>query len=101
MTPKSPFQDSLAALHEIATSPSMFGSHGLLDAGGPHAHREGSAASGPGGGHGGGRSRPQLVVDVLGGNSQDSQRGGLPSLGMGTPSSLLHDMAMLQVGTRV
>jgi len=74
MTPKSPYDDSLAALHEIATSPMSYATNGIIDMTSREPKR-----------------KPKLIVDVAGGSGQDDGHVTitLPS-SMATPSSLLH-----------
>ncbi|KAG2432852.1 hypothetical protein HXX76_008585 [Chlamydomonas incerta] len=82
ITPKSPYEDSLAALHEIATSPSTFELTSVRE-----------ATSGLGSGGKGGRARPRLHVDVPG---TGDLVGGLHNRRDGTPgASLLTDNLML------
>ncbi|PNW77556.1 hypothetical protein CHLRE_10g441800v5 [Chlamydomonas reinhardtii] len=85
ITPKSPYEDSLAALHEIATSPSTFELTSVRE------QREANGSLGSGGK--GGRARPRLHVDVPG---VGDLVGGLNSRRDGTPgASLLTDNLML------
>ncbi|KAG2448873.1 hypothetical protein HYH02_006222 [Chlamydomonas schloesseri] len=85
ITPKSPYEDSLAALHEIATSPSTFELTSVRE--------QRDATSGLGSGGKGGRARPRLHVDVPG---TGDLVGGLNSRRDGTPgASLLTDNLML------
>lgn len=87
ITPKSPYEDSLAALHEIATSPSTFELTSVRE------QREANGSLGSGGK--GGRARPRLHVDVPG---VGDLVGGLNSRRDGTPgASLLTDNLMLHV----
>lgn len=102
ITPKSPYEDSLAALHEIATSPSTFELTSMREQQPllPPRMSSGGGGGGLGGGAGGagkGRARPRLHVDVPG---QEPLGGGLGA-GVGaasTPGVLLNDNPLLQVG---
>ncbi|GFR40076.1 hypothetical protein Agub_g620 [Astrephomene gubernaculifera] len=93
ITPKSPYEDSLAALHEIATSPSTFD---LTSQREQQREREGGVGSREGGGKLGGRQRPRLQVDVpghggeLGGGPGSRREGGTPG------TTQLADNPMLQ-----
>ncbi len=102
ITPKSPYEDSLAALHEIATSPSTFELSSMREQQPllPPRMSSGGGGGGLGGGAGGagkGRARPRLHVDVPG---QEPLGGGMGA-GLGaasTPGVLLNDNPLLQVG---
>ncbi|KAG2501133.1 hypothetical protein HYH03_000951 [Edaphochlamys debaryana] len=103
ITPKSPYEDSLAALHEIATSPATFELTSVREqrqqqqqlladreASSGGAGPRGSAGGGMDGSGGGGkgaRSRPRLHVDVPGGGSELGLGGG--SQRDGTPGTLI------------
>ncbi|KXZ47081.1 hypothetical protein GPECTOR_38g318 [Gonium pectorale] len=96
ITPKSPYEDSLAALHEIATSPSTFEltsarerDREAISGGGARGASEG------GSGAKASRNRPRLHVDVPGngmelGTGPGSRRDGTPG------TTLLTDNPMLQ-----
>ncbi|GIL71918.1 hypothetical protein Vretimale_607 [Volvox reticuliferus] len=99
-TPKSPYEDSLAALHEIATSPSTFDltSHRESQQRDREAGRGGfHAGEGPSGGGGKvGRMRPRLHVDVPS-HGPDLISGPGSRRDGGTPgTTLLTDNPMLQ-----
>lgn len=80
LTPRSPFEDSLAALHEIATSPSTYAVQAAADD----------------------KRRPQLQVDVSGrvpDGPPTSLGSALP--GIGTPLSLLLGQGLDTPGLQV
>ncbi|KAJ9520890.1 hypothetical protein QJQ45_014119, partial [Haematococcus lacustris] len=81
-TPKSPFEDGLVALHEVATSPHPFGPPGVIDLSSRQAEEQGQAGQVKTGEDR--RRKPRLLLDVGDGGREGGlcSAGGLDSLGL-------------------
>lgn len=89
LTPKSPYEDSLAALHEIATSPSTFAPPASDAKPSRESDKDGNKRKG----------RPSLLIDVGGHQGAGSDEGSAPTstgglTSLGTPLSLLLGQGM-------